>query len=465
MFTKIGESKWMKIVLFITTFAFVGTALVALIVYKLSGRISGAAEVNGKEISMQRYMYEVNLIQSNLERQGVDIAPLRKRIQKQALNNIINEELVYQEAEKEGLVATKEEVKEAILNIPAFQENGVFSKERYLAIVNSLGVSPQFFEEILRKELTKEHIFALISGATYLSKDEIDTVMNKEFSQITGKVLVIKPEVKITEKEIKDFYKKNIKLFAGEKGKKVVVYKIDLSKTGKDKGGEIARKLFSQLKNNQPVEKAEGVEKVLEDTVYNKNQIKNLPDEVVNQILSLSEDKKIAFVKTKDAFYLAKLEKVVAKPLPLEKVKDQVKEFLEKEKTKQQLEKIKQEIAEKEKKGTSLKELAKEYKGKVEEIKNKSVRDFLKDYSLFTDDISKVLKTKEGHLSPPLQALNSIIVVQVDKITVSKENRDKDLEKFLKTAIFNEKVNDLINAYLRKLRLHADIKVNPRLIQ
>ncbi|NPA54104.1 MAG: hypothetical protein GXO21_05485, partial [Aquificae bacterium] len=201
MFTKISESKWMKIVLFITTFAFVGTALVALIVYKMSGKIAGAVEVNGREISMQRYMYEVNLIQTNLERQGVDIAPLRKAIRQQALNNIINEELVYQEAEKEGLVATKEEVKEAILNIPAFQENGVFSKEKYLAIINSMGISPQFFEEILRRQLSQEHIFSMIDGATYITKEEIKPVLEKELSLISGKILIIKPEISISEEE------------------------------------------------------------------------------------------------------------------------------------------------------------------------------------------------------------------------------------------------------------------------
>jgi len=465
MFTKIGESKWMKVVLFITTFAFVGTALVALIVYKLSGRISGAAEVNGREISMQRYMYEINIIQSNLERQGVDVGALRKAIHRQALQNIISEELLYQEAEKEGVVATKEEVKEALLNIPSFQENGRFSKEKYLAIVNSLGVSPQFFEEILRRELTKEHIFSLIRGATYISKDEINTVMKKELSRITGEIALIKPSVKVSEKEMKEFYSKNSKMFAGKKGKKVVVYKIDINKTGKEKGANLAKSLFLKLKNNQPVEKTEGIEEIYNDVFYKEFKLKGLPKKVVDEINSISENKKIAFVRTEDAYYLAKLEKIITKPMPFEKVKDQIKSFLERKKQKEAIKKIVNEINKEIKKGVSLKEIAKKYKGKIEKIKELSLKDLVQKYSIPFDFTSMILKVKTGKLSKPIPTQKGVVIIKVDKISISKDEKSKDTEAILKKVIFNEKTNDLINAYINKLYRKAEIKINPRLSQ
>ncbi len=464
MFTKIGESKWMKIVLFITTFAFVGTALVALIVYKMSGKIAGAVEVNGREISMQRYMYEINLIQTNLERQGVDIAPLRKAIRQQALNNIINEELVYQEAEKEGLVATKEEVKEAILNIPAFQENGVFSKDKYLAVINSMGISPQFFEEILRKQLSQEHIFSLINGAAYITKEEIKPILQKELSLISGKALIIKPEVSVSEKELKEYYEKNKNLFAGEKGKKIVLYEINIEKLGKKKAAELAKKLFLSLKDNKPVEKTEGITKVFDDVLYKKEQLKNIPENVVKDLQTLSPDKKISFVKTDKAYYLAKFEKEVSKPMPFEKVKSQVEAYLKEEKEKKELENLYKKIKGDLKEATSLKDLQKKYKRKIKEIKNMSYRDILRDLSIPSAYVNSIFKTKKGVVKEPIRSIDSIVILEIDEITAKKED-GKDVENLIKNAFYREKVNDLINAYIIKLRQNADIKINPRLMQ
>ncbi len=464
MFTKIGESKWMKFVLFITTFAFVGTALVALIVYKMSGKIAGAAEVNGMEISMQRYMYEVNLIQKNLESQGIDTAPLRKMIHRQALDNIINEELVYQEAEKEGLTATKEEVKEAILNIPAFQENGVFSKEKYLAIINSMGISPQFFEEILRRQLSQEHIFSLIEGATYLTKEEISPILQRELSIITGKLLLITPKVSVSEKELKDYYEKNKKQFAGEKGKKIVLYRIDIKKLGKVKAGELAKKVFLSMKNNKQVEEEEGLNKIFEGVLYSVNNLKDIPDEVKKDIQTLSKEKNISFVKTEDAYYLAQFFGETVKPLPFEKVKEKVSKMLKKEKYSKALVSLRSQIKKDLEKGLSFKQIKEKYKGKVEKIEKMKYRELISKYRIPEGVISLIFKTEKGLVKEPFLLQDKVGLIFIEKIEKDTDNQ-KNLENLIKDALFKEKTGDLISMYILKLRQKADIKINPRLNQ
>ncbi len=465
MFTKIGESKWMKFVLFITTFAFVGTALVALVVYKMSGKMTGAVEVNGREISMQRYMYEVNLIQSNLERQGVDIAPLRKAIRNQALNNIINEELIYQEAEKEGIVATKEEVKEAILNIPAFQENGVFSKERYLAIVNSMGISPQFFEEILRKQLTRDHVFALIDGSAYLTKEELNVFLNKELSKISGKILIVEPKIKVTEEDLKKFYEKNINLFAGKKGKEIVLYEINIKDLGKEKAASLAKEIFLKMKNNQQVAIKNGVKKVFDGVLYKETQLKNVPEKVIKDLQTLSKDKSISFVKTDEAYYLAKFKKEVSKPMPFNKVKKQVELYYKQKKTKEELENLYKTLEKDIASGKTLEQLKKKYGGKIENIEKLSLRDISQKYFVPLGEISDLLKTKQGKLSKPIKTEGSILVIKVENIEIAKDEKTKELENMLKKALYNEKLNDLITSYVLKLRKNAEIRINPRLTE
>ncbi len=465
MFTKIGESKWMKFVLFITTFAFVGTALVALIVYKMSGKMTGAVEVNGREISMQRYMYEVNLIQSNLERQGVDIAPLRKAIRNQALNNIINEELIYQEAEKEGIVATKEEVKEAILNIPAFQENGVFSKERYLAIVNSMGISPQFFEEILRKQLTRDHVFALIDGSAYLTKEELNVFLNKELSKISGEILIVEPKIKVTEEDLKKFYEKNIDLFAGKKGKEIVLYEINIKDLGKEKAASLAKEIFLKMKNNQPVEVKNGIKKVFDGVLYKETQLKNVPEKVIKDLETLSKDKSISFVKTDEAYYLAKFKKEVSKPMPFNKVKKQVELYYKQKKTKEELENLYKTLEKDIASGKTLEQLKKKYGGKIENIEKLSLRDISQKYFVPLGEISDLLRTKQGKLSKPIKTEGSILVIKVDNVEIDKDEKTRELENMLRKALYNEKLNDLITSYVLKLRKNAEIRINPRLTE
>jgi len=149
LFDKISQSKWKNIVLFITVFAFVATSIVAIIVYKLSGEINGVAEVNGKEIPFYEFNYAYEMTARNMQMQNLDISNLKDQIKKEVVNDLIEKELLYQEAEKEGITATSEQVKNEILKISAFQVNGKFDKQIYLQIINSFGLTPDALQSML----------------------------------------------------------------------------------------------------------------------------------------------------------------------------------------------------------------------------------------------------------------------------------------------------------------------------
>jgi len=213
------------------------------------------------------------------------------------------------------------------------------------------------------------------------------------------------------------------------------------------------------------VEKTEGIEEIYNDVFYKEFKLKGLPKKVVDEINSISENKKIAFVRTEDAYYLAKLEKIITKPMPFEKVKDQIKSFLERKKQKEAIKKIVNEINREIKKGVSLEEIAKKYKGKIEKIKELSLKELVQKYSIPFDFTSMILKVKTEKLSKPIPTQKGVVIIKVDKISISKDEKSKDTEAILKKVIFNEKTNDLINAYINKLYRKAEIKINPRLSQ
>ncbi len=465
MFDKIAKSKTLKFVLFITTFAFVGTGLVALIVYQLAGgALTGAAMVNGKEISFSALQHEYENIARNLEAQKVDIAPMRKIIYQQALENLIAKELLYQQAEKEGIVATKEEVKRAILSYDAFLENGKFSKEKYLSVLRAAGLSPAMFEEMIRKDLTTKHIITLLKSSFYITEDEINSFSIKQLTKISGKAYIFPVSVEVSEDEIKKYYEEHKKEFSGKKGKKVVIYKIDVQKLGKEKAQEIAKQLYKSLKENKEIEKQEGVSKIFDSVVYLDKKQQELSKELIEEIKKLSKEKNISLIKEKNALYLLKYQGEYAKPLPLKEVKDKIVAQLSVQKRTEEAKKLLKKL-EKELKEKDINKIVKEYSPKIEEIQDQQLQLLSAKYGLSEEAVKELFKSKKGSVSSPHLSRAGVILFEItDKKLPSKEELEKT-RKSIEKLVENEKFNTYVQMYIDKLKKESDIKINPRVFQ
>jgi peptidyl-prolyl cis-trans isomerase D len=106
-------------------------------------------EVNGREIPVAdvqgNYQNELSRVQAMMGEAGVP-DELRKTIQQRVLDQAVRTELLRQRTEKLGFQATDAEVFDAIQQVPAFQVEGRFSKDAYLAALRSIGLSPDSFE-------------------------------------------------------------------------------------------------------------------------------------------------------------------------------------------------------------------------------------------------------------------------------------------------------------------------------
>ncbi len=461
MFAKIAESKWMKFVLFITTFAFVGTAFVAIVIYKLAGNISGAAVVNGKEISLQEFYYQVNIIQNRLENQGIDTAPLKKEIYDQALESVIDRELLFQEAEKEGIAATKEEVKKAILDIEAFKEDGKFSKDRYIALLSGMNISPQLFEEIIRKDISAQHIFSFLELSFYLSEDEVDSYINKQLSKISGSFLYIKPEpLKISENEAKKYYEKHKNEYTGKEGKEVIIYRIDINKKDQEKAEKLAKDLFLKLKKGETDKETKEIKIIFKDIIYEDTEsIPNIPKELKEKLKEISDKKSIIFVKTDDAYYLSKFLKAVKEPLPYEKVKEKIYSKLKEEYEKRSIKDLYEKITKESDKNIQL--LMKKYGGVLENIKDETVRDIIVRYGLTPDYMKQFIREKNGII--PLK--EGILVYNIEKVIPPTDKESEELKKLVKPLLKKEKYNTILQMYIDKLRKDAEIIKNERILR
>ena len=438
MFTDISRSKWLKIVLFITTFAFVGTGFVALLVYKLSGNISGAAEVNGETIPMQEFYFELNQIKNALGEQAEN-AQFRKMLYLQALQRVIDRQLLYQFAKEEGIQATDLEAKAFIAKIPAFQTDGKFDPQKFQAFLQAYNISPVFFQEVLKKQLSVSHLNDLLNAGVYTTKDEIDSVIRDKLARLYGKATVLKPKVKVVEEDISKYYQQHKDEFIKSKEK---IYNVYVFK--KDQQEEV-QKVYSQLKTGKSV----NIKPTFSGTISEVE--KKLPVALKGKLKE--EQQKIIFLKGKDSYYILAMTGTKENVKPLEEVKEQIKAAI-KEKKRQEVAKA---LVKKVKSISDVKSLAGVEKREFN-LEGKTPLELKFLLGLSNQDIKTLLKDKKGVFLTP----KGVVVVEISKVSPP----DKSLvEKFgIKDMLLKQKLSDELAMLVDKLRGEADIKINKRLL-
>lgn len=114
-------------------------------------------------------------------------------LRKQALNSLIDQSLLMQEAERRKLKVTDKEVVESIAKISAFQENGVFDRNRYVKLVRSQRLTPDQFEALQRRDLLVEKVRTLIEGEAVASDAEIEQEYKEKNEKVDLSLVSIDP--------------------------------------------------------------------------------------------------------------------------------------------------------------------------------------------------------------------------------------------------------------------------------
>ena len=103
-------------------------------------------------------------------------------------------------AGKDGLEATDAEVQAMIRNDRSFQQNGAFSFALYQALLRQNGLTPERFEQYLKRRVTLMRIGqAVLASATWASPMELDQALADMTDTFTVKVANFKQEPKDAE--------------------------------------------------------------------------------------------------------------------------------------------------------------------------------------------------------------------------------------------------------------------------
>ena len=182
-----------------------------------SERMNTVAVVNDTPITVEAYNQSYN---SLLERYRSQFGDQMNEdmiqmfgLKKQALDQLINQTLLLQEAESLNLRVTDEELAASIQAIPAFQNEGVFDKGIYARVLSMNRLSPEEFESGQRESLLVEKLRQLIMSSIKVSDQEALDYYLWENASVNVEYVMFAPdkypEATVTDEEVQKYFKAN----------------------------------------------------------------------------------------------------------------------------------------------------------------------------------------------------------------------------------------------------------------
>jgi len=173
---------------------------------------SWAAKVNGATVPPADFDQQYGQLLRMYQQQGspeLNVL-LQAQLRRMAMDQLVQRELVQQEAKKQGLVVTDEDVAAAIKAEPAFQGDGRFDMELYKRAVTNAYGSPGKFEERMRGDLAFRKMIALVRQTAKVTEDEVKDAWMADNDRLALEyarfpVGVARMEVKVSDAQVKVF--------------------------------------------------------------------------------------------------------------------------------------------------------------------------------------------------------------------------------------------------------------------
>ena len=172
-------------------------------------------EITNKDLEAQIKNYKDQYLSMV---QGDESLLNQSYIEKNALDSLIDRALLIQHAEKLGITLSDAQIEQMIAQQPSLQVNGVFSQPTYENYLRNIGMTSQMLIANLRQDHALKMLTSMITDNTLVSKIDIQQISNlqsEKRSLLLSSVKLddYKKQVKITDKEVADYYNKHQQQF------------------------------------------------------------------------------------------------------------------------------------------------------------------------------------------------------------------------------------------------------------
>ena len=181
-----------------------------------------AVWVNEEPISIQeferRYAQRVAAVRQQLGGVYNEALAQRLGLRRQTLSEIVLERLQLEEAAQLGVRISDEELVRRIQELPVFQRDGRFSRERYNQVLNANRLTPRAFEESQRRLLTIEQLRRYVEMGAAVVEQEV----RDEYRWQNGRIRIeairlpgslFYGDVDKSEEKLKEYFEKNKETF------------------------------------------------------------------------------------------------------------------------------------------------------------------------------------------------------------------------------------------------------------
>ena len=181
-----------------------------------------AAIVNGKTIAFNDFqttysnLYQV--YQNIYQDQFTPALEKQLKLAEKTLDSLIDQVLLQDEAERQQIEISGKELVDAIANIPAFQENGVFSKDRYLQVLAYQRLNSEQFEAMQRSELISTKVREQLQAGVTVTDEEIDEEFRNNNEKVNLNYVSLTPasfekKVKVSDEALATYFAEQQEVF------------------------------------------------------------------------------------------------------------------------------------------------------------------------------------------------------------------------------------------------------------
>ncbi|MFH1102333.1 MAG: SurA N-terminal domain-containing protein [Pseudomonadota bacterium] len=200
-----------------------------------AGRV---ALVNREPVSVEEYRQSYNTIIERLRASfGNEVNEEmieRFQVKEQALNQLIDQKLLLQEAKRVNFSVSNEELTNTIKKMASFQSSGSFDSRLYKRLLNVNRLTPEEFEEIQKRSMLIQKLQRFVQDAIHVSDEEVNTLYRWRTAEVNINYVTFEPanykEIHPSAEEIKTFFEQNKTSYKTDELRKVRYLRFDPEK-------------------------------------------------------------------------------------------------------------------------------------------------------------------------------------------------------------------------------------------
>ncbi|RBW49906.1 SurA N-terminal domain-containing protein [Marinobacter sp. F3R11] len=247
----------------------IGLLIVSLSIWGMDAIVGGfsgepeVATVNGEDITEREFLRVVQMESqrrlSSMERPDPTMLN-EDQIRADVLDALIQEQVLIQDASAQGLALSDADIDALITQMPQFQVDGQFNRDRFVASVRNLGMGVGEFREAMRKQYVVNQIRSGIMQSGLVAEANASGLLSiqnqtRNFRVVQLPASVVADDVEVTDADVEAFYEDNkdafrqpeqvdaayITLSLGALAEKIEIDQEELEAYYQQRAGDLAR--------------------------------------------------------------------------------------------------------------------------------------------------------------------------------------------------------------------------------